>query len=315
MPKFTYCAIIPNHDDGKTFGEAFNSIIRQTHPFDQIIVVDDGSTDDSVELIERCIRDCPSVKFLPNKVNLGTVRALNLGIEACRTDFVLLCASKDTYEPKLVEHCDAILQKFPDAGAVCGSIEKCDEEGSRSPDHLRLPPGFRSPEELLDLHRSKWPQTVYYHGGASLLRTDFVRRFGGLNPELKWHSDIILYHLVAFHSGVAVSREVFRRNVGSDDNGYSATGMKDWKQQREVIRSIVEFVKLHREGEYFKQSGNLPWFFVDKTKGAFCKDIKLIWYLFRQGYLTPRAWCKAVCLAWARIKSKFQDARLPELKS
>lgn len=310
MPKFSYCAIIPNFNDGKTFGEAFNSIIRQMHPFDQIIVVDDGSTDDSVEVIERCIRAYPSVKFIPNKVILGIVGALNEGIEACRTDFLLLCASKDTYEPTLVEHCDALLQKFPDAGTVCGSIETCGEAGRRSPDHLRLPPGFHSPEELFELHRNKWTQTVYYHGGACMLRTDLVRRFGDLNPQLKWHSDIILYHLIAFHSGVAVSREFFRRNVGSDQDGYSAKGKKDWAQQREVIRSIVEFVQRYPEGENFRRSGNLPWFFIDSAKWAFCKDLDLMCFLCRHGYVTARACCKAVCLLLellrAKIKSKIR---------
>jgi hypothetical protein len=50
---------------------------------------------------------------------------------------------------------------------------------------------------------------MHFNGGASMLRTDLVRRFGGLTPELKWHCDWFVYQLIAFDSGIVYVPEIF----------------------------------------------------------------------------------------------------------
>jgi len=75
----TYCAIIPNYNDGKSFPAAWAGIAHQSRPFDEIIVVDDASTDNSLEVIEARIRGNPSARLIKNQENLQNRRRSEQG--------------------------------------------------------------------------------------------------------------------------------------------------------------------------------------------------------------------------------------------
>lgn len=107
--------ITPYYNGGKYFEQTFNSVMNQTFPWFEWIIVDDGSTSepDLILLEQFCARD-PRIQVY-HKENGGIATARNLGIQKASTDLILPLDCDDLLEPTLVEVCWWMLQKNPNA--------------------------------------------------------------------------------------------------------------------------------------------------------------------------------------------------------
>lgn len=95
----TISIIINNYNYGRFLGEAIDSVLAQTYPFVEVIVVDDGSTDDSRQVIESFgERVCPIFK-----ANGGQASALNAGFAISTGGLVLFLDSDDSLAPNAME--------------------------------------------------------------------------------------------------------------------------------------------------------------------------------------------------------------------
>lgn len=158
--------LLATHDDVATVGQAVASVLRQTLPEHQLVVVDDASTDGTADLL-RAVDD-PRLAVLRNDERLGLAASLNRGLEACRARFVARLDADDVAHPeRLARQLGAIEHS---GLAVLGSaVLEIDEHGRPGELH-RMPTGpaavrwralFGSPffhpttildRELLDLH-------------------------------------------------------------------------------------------------------------------------------------------------------------------
>lgn len=127
-PLVTIVCLCYNH--GKFIVEALDAVLDQTYPNIELIIVDDCSTDNSVEVIEGWRKKHPGIPFLSNKKNLGNTRSFNQALKLAKGDYIIDLAADDL----LVENCVELqLQKFqtslyPDLGIVYGNIELVDED-------------------------------------------------------------------------------------------------------------------------------------------------------------------------------------------
>ncbi|PYO23465.1 MAG: hypothetical protein DMD85_09185 [Candidatus Rokuibacteriota bacterium] len=119
----TVSVVIPTHDRGRVVVEAIESALAQTHPPLEVIVVDDGSTDDTAERVGR-LRDA-RVKYL-RRSHAGVSAARNAGIAAATGDLVAFLDSDDLWKPDKVEAEIAALARYPSAGGVFSDLEKVD---------------------------------------------------------------------------------------------------------------------------------------------------------------------------------------------
>lgn len=83
--------------------EAIESVLRQTYTNLQIIVVDDASTDNSVQEIERTIAGVPQVQFLSLKKNVGNCKAFNEGLALAKGEYIIDFATDDRMVPERIE--------------------------------------------------------------------------------------------------------------------------------------------------------------------------------------------------------------------
>lgn len=75
----------------------------QTHPLIELIVVDDGSSDNSKEVIEELVRSNDQIQFLSLPQNLGNCKAFNRGLSISRGEFIIDLAADDVLLPDRVE--------------------------------------------------------------------------------------------------------------------------------------------------------------------------------------------------------------------
>lgn len=107
----TYSIVIPAYNASKTIGASLESCLRQTKKADEIIVVDDASTDDTLTLLQTQFAGQITIIALPE--NSGPAAARNAGISAAMSEYIVFQDADDVWHPKKLECVDAVLAKHP----------------------------------------------------------------------------------------------------------------------------------------------------------------------------------------------------------
>lgn len=102
--------VIPSYNRRHTLERALQSVFLQSSKVDEVILVDDGSTDASAELVEHKF---PEVKIL-RQANLGVSAARNRGIEAAQFEWIALLDSDDSWHTHKIEKIRAARRQHPD---------------------------------------------------------------------------------------------------------------------------------------------------------------------------------------------------------
>lgn len=111
MEANTYSVVVPAYNAAKTIVAAIECCLKQTRPPEEIIVVNDGSTDDTVAILQSHFANRVNLIFLPQ--NSGPAAARNAGIAAASSQYIIFQDADDTWHPEKLECIDAILSKYP----------------------------------------------------------------------------------------------------------------------------------------------------------------------------------------------------------
>lgn len=110
--------IIPSYNAAEYIVEAVKSVADQTFRDWELLVVDDGSSDDTAELVKPFLSD-PRIRFF-HKPNGGAASARNYGIARAHADLIAFLDADDYWLPTKLEKQVAALARFPDVG-ICGT--------------------------------------------------------------------------------------------------------------------------------------------------------------------------------------------------
>ena len=102
--------------------EAINSVLHQTYADFELLVIDDYSKDNTVEVV-RSIKD-PRIRIVQNEHNLGLADNLNRGLSLIETEYVARMDGDDIAEPYWLEKEVAILDTHPEIGICSGGFER-----------------------------------------------------------------------------------------------------------------------------------------------------------------------------------------------
>ena len=143
--------IIPVYNHARYVGEALESVLGQTRRPDRIIVIDDGSKDNSLEVLEAFRRRGVEVHAQENK---GAHNTINLLVElaARDCDWISILNSDDRYLPDRLAACLAAAQQQPGKSVITTGLNVMDSEGQLMPE---------------DAPRSRW-----FHGAWSMGQQD-----------------------------------------------------------------------------------------------------------------------------------------------
>jgi len=124
LPKLV-SVVIPTYNRARGVAAAVASALAQTYSPIEVIVVDDGSTDDTEAEIRRFGRQVVYVK----QANGGVASARNKGLAEARGEFIALLDSDDVWHPWKIELQVATLERQPDLGLVWTDMDAVDDEG------------------------------------------------------------------------------------------------------------------------------------------------------------------------------------------
>ena len=113
--------IIPTYNRAEILKKVLPSYFTQKHLV-EIIIVDDGSTDETEVLIKTFQKQHPNLKYVKHKNNKGLPSARNTGIKHAAGDYVLFGEDDVVFDPGYAEQLSKCLERHPKAGAAAGRI-------------------------------------------------------------------------------------------------------------------------------------------------------------------------------------------------
>ncbi|MEP7310944.1 MAG: glycosyltransferase family 2 protein [Pseudomonadota bacterium] len=119
-------AIVPSYNRADVVCRAIDSALNQTYAEIEVIVVDDGSTDETPELVRRKYADRPNVRYLRVE-NGGVSRARNIGIAAATGAYIAFLDSDDIWLPWKIELQVRCLELLPEAGMIWTDMDAIDD--------------------------------------------------------------------------------------------------------------------------------------------------------------------------------------------
>jgi glycosyltransferase involved in cell wall biosynthesis len=163
---------------------AMDSVLDQTYPNTELLVMDDGSTDETPDLLEEYARRHPPERFrFSRHENMGQARTLNRGYGMARGEVLGYLSDDDLLARGAVARLVAEFRADPDAVAVYPGYRMIDQNGEIV-DTVR--PIEYSPLEAFRLH-----DTIIGPGG--LVRREVLEATGGWDPGWRWMGDLVLW--------------------------------------------------------------------------------------------------------------------------
>ncbi len=233
--------IMSNYNHGHFLPTSIGSLLKQTRQPDEIIIVDDGSTDNSVEILERFAKENPVIRLIRNEKNIGTVPSGENALRQTSGDYVFLAAADDSWMPELFEKSMALIEKYPMAAFCCSdsrTVFAHSGKGVPSKRRLSAEAGYLSPEELIRIMRRK---IVYLSGFGAIIKKSALNETG-LLPELRWSSDRICSQTLALRYGICYIPEVLSVQLLRRES-YGAAGLKNWKLHKDVIARALDLLR------------------------------------------------------------------------
>jgi glycosyltransferase involved in cell wall biosynthesis len=198
----TLSVIVPNYNHSLHLPAAVNAILKQSVPPLEIILIDDGSTDNSIGVIQGLASRHPLIKIYRNEQNQGVCFTVNRGIDLARGDYVLSSSADDEIQPGLFEKSLRLLAAHPQAALSC-TISRWHDVASGLSWHMAAGMAkearYLSPEDLVRVGRAG---KLIICTSSAILRKEPLIRVGRLIPELRWHCDWFAAMIPAFRHGL-----------------------------------------------------------------------------------------------------------------
>ena len=162
---------ITNYNYQDYLEEAFISLINQTYKSIEIIIIDDGSTDNSINIIKRLSEKYENVQTIFQK-NKGLNKTNNVAIKKAKGKYIMRLDADDILEPKAIEKMVKVLDENNSIGLVFPDYYLMDENGFKFSAHKR----YNFDTDVLLFDRPA-------HGACTMIRISFLKAVNGYDED------------------------------------------------------------------------------------------------------------------------------------
>ena len=134
-----FSVVIPLYNKEKEIVYTINSVLKQSYKVDEIIVIDDGSTDNSSFVAEKYFKDKIT---LIKQENCGVSAARNRGIQEVKNEYICFLDADDLWEESFIEEIANLIKNFPEAIVYSTSHKMIDENGNIIKSKVNVPVDF-----------------------------------------------------------------------------------------------------------------------------------------------------------------------------
>lgn len=227
-PRLLISVTLPNFNHGRFLREAIESVLMQTYPYLEILYVDDGSTDDSREIVEEIAGRDSRLKPVYFSQNQGVMKALDNAWRRVTGEVVYQFSSDDALsDPDFFRLGVEALTANPKAAGFYGFAQTVSTESGRSLGSMGcgLKQGLIEPIEFV---RGFLSGRVFVPGISSLWRKKLMDDLGGYDPVLGPQADYFINHVLpALHGVCFCARSFARTRISELGGSYSSKASID----------------------------------------------------------------------------------------
>jgi len=223
--------IIPAYNAEPFLRETIESVLSQTVSDWQMLLIDDGSSDNTQKIVTEFAQKDPRIQLVVNESNMGVAKTRNRGMELCRGKYVALLDSDDYWKPQLLEK---MIARAEETGAdiIYCSYEIVDEQGSKVCNDFIVPPETTFEESIV---RSVITCSTV------LLTRQLVEKYRF--PTNMYHEDIALWFQILKEGGVARGvpevLAAYRQRANSRSAGKLGSAKRRWVVYRKHLHMPV----------------------------------------------------------------------------
>lgn len=193
MPTPLITVIIPSYNHAEYIGYTIKSILAQSLQDFELLIIDDNSSDNSLEVIKKF--DDPRIKLTTLEENLGICRASNICFEKANGKYLSIIASDDIMFPKNLEKKVNFLERNPQYGAVFSSLEVINENNQILPKKTKK---FEKIFTTNNRKRTDWLNHFFYKGNCIaaptfVTRTECIKKINGFDELISQSHDFDMW--------------------------------------------------------------------------------------------------------------------------
>ena len=185
-----FSIVIPLFNKAHTIERALKSVFSQTFKKFEIIVVDDGSTDNGIEIINK-FENFDQIKIVKQE-NQGASVARNNGVKKAKYEFIAFLDGDDEWESKYLETMYGAIKLHPNCGMVCcGRYYKDDITKKITPLLAKKYEGM-----IRKINFFENP-LVFTHTSSTIIKKNIFDKVGGFQERMINNEDLLLFFLIA----------------------------------------------------------------------------------------------------------------------
>ena len=234
--------VMPNFDHGEFLRESLSALFNQTRPAERVIVINDGSTDDSNDIIASLIKGRDDVTHIQNSNNRGVIACLNQGLDLVDTEFVAFSAADDCLDRRFVERSLPLLLRNAGAALSVARAIVTDSEGKMIGERPAFPPAsgdrYISPRQFARIIRGR---DNFLIGQVAMYRTAALKALGGFDAKLASLADGMAMRVLAARHGFCFVDEVLGvwRKHGENYSVKTALDPRAFDEMLENAKALV----------------------------------------------------------------------------
>lgn len=251
--------IMPVYNHGPYLSRSLCAILNQERQPDQIILINDGSTDNTLEEAKGLLGHVPNAQIISDGANRGVVCRCNQGMTMTDADYIHFASSNDRVMPGLYRKSLDLLAQYPEA-ALCCAIDQWEEPNGgfhwRVGQRMASKPCYLSPKELIQLGKE---DRLQISSPSCIVKRQAMIESGWFYQDHAWHCDWFTYMVAAFRRGVCYIPEIL--SWFSLQHGSFSSNMFNPERQRPVFRAMMRDLELFPEvSEAVRESHQLALF-------------------------------------------------------
>jgi glycosyltransferase involved in cell wall biosynthesis len=189
--------VTPAYNIARYVGEAVDSVLRQTFHDFEYLVVDDGSIDNSVDIVKAHVRDDSRFRLVQGE-HRGLSAARNAGVREARGQYIAFLDGDDRWHPKFLERQLRLIRSLPpDVGAVFCRSRLVLQNGTPVFYQWQRAGRYDFDDFLVDCNPAR-------NGSSLLIRKSCFADVGGFDEELRYIEDLDMWLRIAANSKTPV---------------------------------------------------------------------------------------------------------------
>lgn len=263
MPFFT--VILPLYNKENFVRDAIKSILNQTFTDFELLIVNDCSTDKSVEIASEFLSE--KVQIIHHEKNYGLAATRNTGIKKATSNYVTFLDADDLWKPHFLEKIFQLIQNFPEAQIFGTNYEEVWEKTIKKPHNgsENLPTDFTG---YVNFFQINLKQGIYNHGSVCLHKKVY-EKVGYYNESIKFSEDLDFNIRANYHYKLAYDKTPQMIYFMQTENQITQNSIENktipdfdkyenWTKTNPHLKKYLDFER-YVLGKRLKKNNDLRW--------------------------------------------------------